>query len=162
MINLKKRKDYLISNLKKIFDSKNQIIIFIFLGLIIIGHKILDSRNKTTATFNTNAKIDVKIPKGFVLVPIKVINYSSIIEIIGDYGRVDIYENSNQKKKILSGIKIIRTHDSEFGFMALIKETRAHFISPQLSYFFVVRNPNQNLEPTTNGVQIVYSSEGRI
>ena len=141
MENLKKKiiNKYL---LKARLNQNKKIVLFFILGLISIIFANFFN-NKTSVMQNQN-HIDSLIPKGYVLVPINIINSGSISSIIGPYGIVDLYltKDGNKSKRIASRVKIIKASGDENTYAALLKETQSYkILSYEAIFFAVVQNP---------------------
>ena len=92
--------------------------------------------------------LDSLIPKDFVLIPIEVINGKDIINIIGDYGVVDLYAYSEQtglpQQQVGSVVKILPPNKEEGHFMAIIPEKQASYLFEYPDPFYaVIQNPNK-------------------
>jgi len=90
--------------------------------------------------------IDTLIPRGQSLVPIRVSNYESLDQLIGQFGVVDLYTNPlnpNQKsRKVVSAVKLIRAPQSPNHFSVLLPANKSHkLIGHHGEFTVVVRNP---------------------
>lgn len=91
---------------------------------------------------------DTYIPKGFVLVPVELVNAHSVSSLMGSFTIVDIYESndfSDKKGKIITEhVRMIRAPLDNSQFAVLIDEND-HDTIQRLSNpaFAVIKNPNQ-------------------
>ena len=154
--------------LKKIptdaFDQKNKIILFFFVGLLLVGFSYLKPAiaNNSKESF----QIDTIIPNGYVLIPIKLLNAQAISSVIGSHGVADIYTTLNhEKSKLLFAkakiIKSIEGDDSTFSI--LVRESKARLLSSNETPFFAaVQNPKAKAKDVENQnephVQIIYQN----
>lgn len=125
------------------FDQKNKIIIFFFVGLLLVGYTHI--RYNPDSSTRNQFQIDTIIPDGYVLIPIKLLNASAISAAIGSHGVADIYSTvAGEKSKLLfSKSKIIKSIDSDDPvFSILVKESKAQLLSNyETPFFAAVQNP---------------------
>lgn len=154
--------------LKKIslesFDQKNKIILFFFIGLLLVGYTHI----KTGSSFSRQDRfrIDTIIPNGYVLIPIKLLNAQAISAAIGSHGVADIYNTyEGQKTKLLfSKAKIIKSEEIDDSvFSVLVKESKAQLLSNSENPFFAaVQNPKAKAADIDKHqapqVQIIYQN----
>lgn len=70
--------------------------------------------NKKPATPIISNSVDTFIPKGYVLVPIEIINPDALNDIIGDFGYVDLYSDQSQTNRpkfelLIKDIKLLKS-----------------------------------------------------
>lgn len=147
---------------KGALDQKNRIILFFFIGLILVGYTHIKSNpNKIS---KDPFQIDTLIPDGYVLIPVKLSNAAAISGVIGSYGVADIYSTlAGQKSKLLfSKAKVIKSEDAEDPvFSVLVKESRAHLLSNREDPFFAaVQNPKARAHESKieQKIQIIYQN----
>ncbi len=98
-----------------------------------------------TNTFET-PRMDTYIPEDKTLIPIKVVNYESLDQIIGKYGVVDLYtapEHSGQKSRLIAtSVRLLNISENEGYFNVLIPWDQAPVITGHTGEFVIgVRNP---------------------
>ncbi len=125
------------------FDQKNKIILFFFIGLLLVGYNHIKSN--PSAGSHDQFQIDTIIPAGYVLIPIMLLNAPAISAAIGSHGVADIYSTvEGEKSKLLfSKAKIIKSVDTEDSvFSILVKESKAQLLSNyETPFFAAVQNP---------------------
>ena len=146
------------------FDQKNKVILFFFVGLLLVGFTYL---KPTSASGGKDSfQIDTIIPNGYVLIPVKLLNAQAISAVIGSHGVADIYTTvQGEKSKLLfSRAKIIKSIEGDDAtFSILVKESKARLLSNHDSPFFAaVQNPKAKAfdEEKKHGphVQIIYQN----
>ena len=93
--------------------------------------------------------LDALIPKGFVLLPIEIINGEDIVQLIGAHGVVDLYsyseDNSLPEKQAASSVKVLPPEREEGRWTALVPEKQAPYLFEYPDPFYaVIQNPNKN------------------
>ena len=120
------------------------------LGLIIIGLTAygVQFRKNDSKVISVEAPLimDTFIPEGMSLVPIKVSNYESLDQIIGQFGVVDLLTTplSAEKKprRVAYAVKIIRAPRNPSHFSVLVPSDKVHKLVGYHGEFTVsVRNP---------------------
>lgn len=131
-----------VANLLSSLDQKNRLILFLFIGFMVVGFSQLKSQSTTAAA--DPFQIDTIIPAGYVLIPVKLLNADAISAVIGSHGVADIYSTirGERSKLLFARAKIIKSPVEEATFSALVKETKAHLLSNSENPFFAaVQNP---------------------
>ena len=119
----------------------------IFMSLI--GTMIQTGKNKKPGDLLLVEKqsIDTFIPEGFVLMPVELINSSSLYGILEGKGVVDLYSASpenSKAEKVASAVKILRTPMDPKNFAILVPEHNAKFlIQMQKAFYAVIQNPKK-------------------
>ncbi len=101
---------------------------------------------KTQVNKQTTESIDIFIPEGQSLVPIRVANNESLDQIIGQYGVVDLYSTplspGEKTFRIAYKVKLVRSPGNPGHFNVLLPADEAHRITGYPGEFYVsVRNP---------------------
>lgn len=141
---MEKIKDQIIKKylLKFRIDQNKKVILFFVLGLLIIlSITLFQDKNETQGK---KFYLDSTIPEGFVLVPVTIINGSSLSNMIGRNGVVDLYltDNGKKTKKAAGRVKIVQATDDIDSFAVLLKEDQSHkILSFEEPFFAVVQNP---------------------
>lgn len=154
-----------IEKLMQSLDQKNRIILFFFIGLMVVGF----SQIKPTAADNVNDRfqIDTIIPVGYVLIPIKILNADAISAVIGTHGVADIYSTlqGERSKLLFARTKIIKSPIEESSFSILVKESKAHLLTQNENPFFAaVQNPKvkaierDDVPKNKPGIRIIYQN----
>lgn len=91
-------------------------------------------------------KLDTFIPEGMSLVPVTIINYESLDQIIGKFGVVDLLRpaiSPNEKpKKVAHAVKLIQAPLNPEKYSALVPSDKVHKLASYSTEFIaVVRNP---------------------
>lgn len=121
-------------------------IILSLLLLTLISHFFpLSFKKQTQVKINS---LDHLVPKGFVLVPIEINNGKDILNIIGEFGVVDLYTYSDQAdfpgKQAASSMKILPPDHEEGRFLALVPEKEVTLLFEYSNPFYaVIQNPKQ-------------------
>ena len=92
--------------------------------------------------------LDTLVPKGFVLVPIDILNGKDIMNLIGSHGVVDLYSYSKRtdlpKEQIAKSIKILPPEMEEGLFVALVPEQEVNKLFEYSPPFYaVIQNPQK-------------------
>lgn len=100
------------------------------------------------------ADMDTYIPKGFVLVPIEVLNYEALDSILGKFGVVDLYQSGGsekvQQRLVARHVRILRAPQNPSHFAILVQESEVSEILKFGGTFTVtIRSPE------TGGTEIV-------
>ena len=122
------------------------VILAVILGLIAFLTQFGRSGEKPQIREQITESIDILIPEGQSLVPIRVANNESLNHIIGSYGVVDLYSsplNPGEKAlRIAYKVKLVRSPGNPNGFNVLLPADEAHRITGYPGEFYVsVRNP---------------------
>ena len=93
--------------------------------------------------------LDTLIPKGFVLLPIEIINGQDIIQLIGSHGVVDLYAYSDKSRlpeeQAASVVKVLPPEREEGRWTALVPEKQASYLFGYSDPFYaVIQNPEKN------------------
>ncbi len=120
---------------------------FIMLGTILILSAIsyfLPFLNKTKEP--QKISLDTLVPKGFVLIPIDILNGKDIISLIGSHGVVDLYSIKNEvpKEQIGKFVKILPPNTDDDLFVALVPEKEVSKLFEHSPPFYaVIQNPEK-------------------
>lgn len=162
---------------EKLFDSddifalKPLTIILLVLGITTIFISIRPKIERPLQSKKQDS-MDVFIPKGETLVPIKVANYESLDQIIGQYGVVDLYSTPlnplSKPRRVAYAVKLLRSSNNRSHFSILVPTAKAARIVSYSGEFTVsVRNPKsigtqfvkQSSKPSKRRIE--YEMEGR-
>lgn len=93
--------------------------------------------------------VDTLIPKGFVLLPIHIVNGQDIINLVGHHAVVDLYAFSDSsklpKKQAASAVRVLPPKTEEARWTVLIPENKAsYFFGYSNPFYAVIQNPNKN------------------
>jgi len=107
---------------------------------------LLQQPNKTENNSHIKS-LDTYIPEGFVLMPIELINGSSLDGLLEQKGVVDLYTgHPGQKRvdKVASAVKIIRSPMNPLYFAILVPEDKASLMIQRFqSFYAVIQNSEQ-------------------
>ncbi len=138
------------SNPKNELLSQRSILISFVLTMGLSAFWIQNSSNGDPSPMKnrtTQARIDTLIPDDKTLIPIRVINYESLDQIIGNHGVVDLYsapEHSGQKSRLIAtSVQLLNISENEGYFNVLIASDQAPALTAYSGEFIVgIRNPN--------------------
>lgn len=104
--------------------------------------------------------IDTLVPEGKVLLEVKIVNYESLDQIIGNYGVVDLYTtplNPDEKpRKLAYAVKIVKAPGNPRIFSVLLSDQQASpLIGYKGEYTVLIRNPK------TLGTKVVKPRESK-
>ena len=133
-------------------DKKGYLVISVVIILTLI---INAGSENPTSTRGDNAQvnqqgsspIDTHIPKGFVLVPVELVNFNSIRGIIGALAVVDLYLQRNSKSKlpvtvpIVKSIRLIQAPNNNNQVAILVPESKANLFLGEKKFFATIQNP---------------------
>lgn len=112
--------------LEKIKTNKNaQLGICIALMLLIsfaLHFLIVPEPSKKVSTIE-EVSVDTFIPKGFVLIPIEILNKDAVTGLLNGKGIVDLY--APNKKKIAKSVRLIQAPQNEKVFAVLVRDNEA-------------------------------------
>ena len=116
------------------------------LGLIAFLTQFGRSGEKSQVNEQVTESIDIFIPEGQSLVPIRVANNGSLNQIIGQYGVVDLYSTplgpGEKAFRIAYKVKLVRSPGNSEHFNVLLPADEAYRITGYPGEFYVsVRNP---------------------
>jgi uncharacterized protein YqcC (DUF446 family) len=120
---------------------------FVLIGGVLIYQSI--PQEKPVAV-EENWSIDTLIPKGLVLLPIRIQNIENVSALIGSSAVVDLWSSANQEsnkkpQKIASQIKMVRAPLDPNVFAIVVTENESQEILLYGDTFYVtVHNPEQN------------------
>lgn len=156
--------------LQKMKQGKKWGVLFLILGVLALCLQM--SKNNSVPTTPPSVErmesVDTYIPKGYVLVPLNLMNVESLNSFIGDKGVVDLYtaKEGRQGKKIADKIKLIRAPLNPEVYAALVSESQSQkLVLDGESYYAVVQNKNSEsgqvdlAKPTRSDFKIYYSKE---
>lgn len=120
-------------------------VIIVLLGITALMLS-LRTEHKIENQVKKRVSIDTYIPKGESLVPIKVANFESLNQIIGDYGVVDLYTTplhpGQKPDRVGYAVKLIRSPLNPEHFSVLVPIDKvARIVSYSGEYTVSVRNP---------------------
>lgn len=158
---MKKSFDY------KIWWQKNRSV----LGAVILASFIsllcwlIQDESPTSVLDDTPEFIDTYIPQGFTIVPIEIVNHSSLSSIISNHGVIDLYATSFEKdlqpsKKIASRVKIIRAPLNPNQFAIIVPEAEVSTILSYKNPYYATIHNSKLQEPLS--VNKKRSSKNRI
>lgn len=121
-------------------------IILTALVVLSLASEVLPRLLKTKAE---PPSLDALIPKGFVLLPIEIINGQDIIQLIGSHGVLDLYAYSDKsrlpEKQAASNLKVLPPEREEGRWTALVPEKQAaYFFEYPDPFYAVIQNPKKN------------------
>lgn len=135
------------------FDGKLIVLGTLLFCLTLLGNLI----KKTSMTNKSNTgqiqkeqslhgeSLNEMIPKGYVLVPIDIINHASLNAMMGDFAYVNLYapkKTQKGSKLIGQNLKLIRTPKDPDQFALLIKEAKyINQLDFHSKYYVTIKNP---------------------
>lgn len=142
--------------------QQNKILLVSF-SLFILIYLILGKKPNSEPREEKKVYADTMIPKGFVLVPIELVNVEAVASLIDQFGVIDLYAGHPTEKgsyKLASKIKILRAPLNPNQYAVLAPELLSTRIMKAVGPFWaIVQNratvSNYN-EPIKNKVQIEY------
>ena len=135
------------TNTQSLFNKfRGHFMIIIILVILSLGTEILPKFLKKE---QPKLSLDTLIPKGFVLIPIEIINGPDIIQLIGSHGVVDLYAYSDQsqvpEEQAASAVKVLPPDREEGRWTALVPENQiSHLFSYSDPFYAVIQNPKKN------------------
>ncbi len=137
--------------------------------LLIILNSYISNQSHTIDEVQTE-DMTTYIPKGFRLVPIKIENYKSLDQILGNYGTVDVYfqDISSTPKKITkllaSNVRAIRSQNDPSSIGLLVPKSEVKSLLTHSGPFTLTINNSDNSEtifensqPKMKKMRIYYS-----
>jgi hypothetical protein len=126
--------------------SANKKMLVQALGLFVLSLVVVLLRSPTPkkeVPQQANISLDTYIPNGFVLVPIEVENFESLDQILGLYGYVDLYAQSEpgttpSNQPVARSIKLVRSPKNPSHFAVLAPEDKAPWLVRHAPAFRVV------------------------
>lgn len=97
--------------------------------------------------------IDTHIPRGFVLVPVEVLNYEALDSIFGRFGHVDLYSGHSDQGHptlIARNVRMLRAPQNPTHFAVLVRERETSHLLSRGNAFTVIVKPN-----TEHGTEFV-------
>ena len=136
-------------NMLKNNMPSNKILIVSFIALVIVYFSLKNKTDQKVNNTDNPVLADTFIPKGYVLVPIELRNMATIKSLIGAYGLVDLYAESEQKSNslVVSKVKIVRAPLNSELYAVLVTDSQASEIikSPQ-GFWAAVQNRHNYLD----------------
>lgn len=128
-------------------NPKNKIILIAFCGLGFLSLLIqLSGEAKPIEKTPEKISADTFIPRGYVLVPLELVNANSLASLIGDVGGVvDLYlaDGKSKSVKVGSRLKILRAPYNPDLYAVLVRETEStQLLSFPGPFIAVVQNPD--------------------
>ncbi|MFN3453540.1 MAG: hypothetical protein ACK41T_01170 [Pseudobdellovibrio sp.] len=139
-------------------DLKNKILLsiknhkyFLFMFIIFLAVYVYSLYNPKHDIVQSSETLsaDTLIPKGYVLVPIELVNLQAISGLINTHGVVDIFSvnRANKTKKILEQVKILRAPLNPESYAVLLpEEISKQFMNYAGPFIAVVQNKSANNE----------------
>ena len=133
-------------NIKKDYLIIISIIIFTLIFNGINDNNADSPSNSNELNFNQSS-IDTHIPKGYVLIPIELVNFKSIRGIIGRLAIVDLYLQRTSKSNlpinqpIVSSIRLIQAPNNNNQIAILVPENKANLFLGDKLFFATIQNP---------------------
>jgi hypothetical protein len=157
---------------KQIFERKKILLIFMALGILafFIFLKSQQTSKKESAPLYQAESVDTYIPKGFVLVPLDILNIESVSSFIGDKGVIDLYETKDgrKSKKLAEKVRIIQAPLNPQVYAALVPENKSRlFVTDDQPLFAVVQSKSETQSTFTKPEQkkaefsVVYDLESK-
>lgn len=137
--------NFINSDPQAVFPVKGSLIVVFILGATAFLSQYSTSADEPRPTQET-FRLDTVIPEDESLVPIRVANYESLDQLIGQYGVVDLLStplNPGEKaKRVAYAVKLVRSAKSARHFSVLVPADQAHKLAGFHGEFTViVRNP---------------------
>ena len=135
------------SNLQSFLKKfSGHFLIVIVLVILSLGSELW---KKFSQKESPSLSLDALIPKGFVLLPIEIINGPDIIQLIGTHGVVDLYAYSDKsqlpEQQAASAVKVLPPEREEGRWTALVPEKQASILFSYPDPFYaVIQNPEKN------------------
>jgi len=111
------------------------------LSLIPVSLVLMASTSPSPVTNKTAVAVDTHIPRGFVLVPIEVLNYEALDSILGQFGIVDLF--SPQKRLVAKNVRLLRAPHNGAHFAILIPEKQTGEVLREGAAFTVIVKPSR-------------------
>lgn len=116
--------------------EKKSLALALILSLIPICLSLFRSKDPENKTSQKQpVAMDTHIPKGFVLVPIEIVNFEAVDSILGPYGLVDLYagktDSNSSPRLVLKDARLLRAPHNPSHFAVLIRENET---TPLLSH----------------------------
>lgn len=152
-------------------NNKYYIYAFIIISIFSVWNELRNSSSGAKTQPNTNNQIEIQdsidtyIPKGYVLIPIDLVNRESIVSIIDQTSLVDLYyqkKSLSKSIKIASRVKLIRAPLNPNQLAVLISEDDSHqILTYEGPYFAVIQNKREKalgLLHAGKNVNIIYQN----
>lgn len=133
--------------LEKIKSLSEEKKVFIYASLIILSFLTIIEFNVQTPQSSENpSEIDTFIPKGFVLIPIQILNIKEIDSILGQFAIVNVYrKEKNRTKLIAQKVRLLRSPKNPNVFAVLTPEKNSSlFLSSDPDFFIALHNKSAN------------------
>ncbi len=94
------------------------------------------------------SSVDTHIPRGYVLVPINVLNYESLDSILGPFGVVDLYHDAIEQASpgaVARNVRILRAPQNPSHFAVLVRDADASRLLQKGNSFHVIVKPPQTV-----------------
>lgn len=127
-------------------DKKYFSVILLLVVTLMIAENILKSEPVLSEQLSKD--ISTIIPRGYVLIPIDVINSDKLDSVFGDFGVVNVYSTSldfsKPNKLLAKKVKMIRAPKNPSHFAILCPEIKSHLLIQNTGPFFVaIQNPKE-------------------
>lgn len=151
-------------NISTLLKNNLLLIAFVLLGGIAFMVRPAAEEKEVPTSFNAaeTKSADTFIPRGFVLVPIEIVNAESLSSLVGDVGGVvDLYLASTEKQKgglkVGSRLKLLRAPLNPQQYAVLVRDAESvRLLQHPGPFVAVVQNPD------AQGSQISSSGPSRV
>ncbi len=140
----------MIHKLKSLLNSKNKPLMIAFSLFVIAFIAINFGAAEKNAPAKEKIYADTMIPKGYVLVPVELVNVDTISALIDQFGVIDLYAGSptaRGSRKIAAKVKILRAPLNPQQYAVLVPENLSNEIMRAVGPFYaVVQNRQMQFE----------------
>jgi hypothetical protein len=137
----------------KNIDVKTKLLLGAFIVLGLLSLLLATSKEPETVTAEPGVpagpSVDTFIPRGYVLIPIELVNGESLTSLVGDIGGVvDLYQSSSDEKrkslKVGAKLKLLRAPLNPQQYAVLVKDSESsRLMSFPGPFIAVVQNPDE-------------------
>jgi hypothetical protein len=128
-------------------------------ALLPIGLSFFRQPSGSIPAATPSVNLDTHIPRGFVLVPVDVLNYEALDSIIGRYGVVDLYSGQTAPATpilIARNVRMLRAPQNPSHFAVLVREQETGRLLSRGNSFTVIVKPSNG-----HGTEFVESQPKR-
>lgn len=114
------------------------------LALLPIGLSFFRAPVPTVPSEAKTVSIDTHIPRGFVLVPVEILNYEALDSIFGRYGVVDLYSGQPDlptQTLVARNVRMLRAPQNPSHFAVLVRESETSRLLSRGNAFTVIVKP---------------------
>lgn len=128
--------------------ERRSLALALVLSLVPIGLSLFKSKDIDIQTSQKQPiAMDTHIPRGFVLVPIEIVNFEAVDSILGPYGLVDLYtgktESNDSPRLVLKDARLLRAPHNPSHFAVLIRENETtSLLSRGHEFTVIVKRPS--------------------